>query len=165
MDTGKLIALVWALIGTAFLLIAIFSNKSKKKSPKDRKKFLPESLESNHKDESISKPLEIQSSNVQKSADLERSPEERKDRKRKNELDMSKLHLVGLDQSEVNGGLESTNADIPRSLGSDCEAVDWINDCFQNLYKDPESILEILKLWSNSLNDFSKSLENEVSNH
>ena len=66
--------------------------------------------------------------------------------------------------SEMNGKLTVHKPpEIPKSLGSDDEAVAWVNDGLQKAFGDGEISRELVKLWLHGLTQYTRSSGHEVS--
>ena len=52
---------------------------------------------------------------------------------------------------------------LPVSLGSDEEAVTWVNTCFLNVFTNRVTANALTKLWREALNEYNKSSGIEVS--
>ena len=66
---------------------------------------------------------------------------------------------------ETNGHLDLPDApktNIPRSLGSDEEAVAWVNEGIKMAFDDDEVSDELIKLWFRALTQYTKSSGQEV---
>ena len=55
--------------------------------------------------------------------------------------------------------------EIPKSLGSDVEAVAWVNEGIKKGFTDPKISNELIKMWLNSLTQYTKSSGAEVCKH
>ena len=55
--------------------------------------------------------------------------------------------------------------EIPKSLGSDVEAVAWVNEGIKKGFTDPKITKELIKMWLNSLTQYTKSSGAEVCKH
>ena len=52
--------------------------------------------------------------------------------------------------------------EVPKSLGSDVEAVAWVNEGIKKSFTDPKIAKELIKLWLGSLTQYTKSSGAEV---
>ena len=50
----------------------------------------------------------------------------------------------------------------PISLGSDTEAVDWVNLCLVTVFTSPSMYRELINMWLQSLSNYTKSSDSEV---
>ena len=63
----------------------------------------------------------------------------------------------------TNGHAEKTTVfEVPRSLGSDEEAVAWVNACLKKAFTEESISQELIKMWINSLTQYTKSSGAEV---
>ena len=53
----------------------------------------------------------------------------------------------------------------PESLGSDAEAVQWVNRCFRRLFSDAHAVLELRRIWLEAMKEYNRNLPSEVSFH
>ena len=84
---------------------------------------------------------------------------------------VSELLEISTPQEEMAVGLPNLSStttsvaksDQPRSIGSDLEALSWVNQCIENIYTTPSLRSTLVQQWLLALTKYIQSLDVEVS--
>ncbi len=65
----------------------------------------------------------------------------------------------------VENGTPYMAQEAPKTFGSDLDAVDWGNKCFESVFESPSISSTIFNLWLDALSNYTKSTGVEVRQH
>jgi hypothetical protein len=67
-----------------------------------------------------------------------------------------------LDDKEVEMAAAKVEIEAPRSMGSDLEAVTWVNGCLEAIFTSPSLRSALITLWMDAMTAYTKSTGLEV---